>query len=84
MWDISTGNEVRTFFELGLVNSVFASGDHLFTADLADTARMWDISTGNEVRTFGGHSRAVYSVFVSGDYLFTGSDDWTTRMWLIE
>ena len=71
------------------VNSVFVSGDYLFTGSWDWTAKMWDINaTVNDngvvdtpMRTFSGHSFWVNSVFVSGDYLFTGSNDQTAKMW---
>ena len=70
------------------VESVFVSGDYLFTGSRDGNAKMWDADPssgnfGNEVRTFSGHSWYMYSVFVSGDYLFTGSGDWTAKMWNI-
>ena len=68
MWDISTGNEVRTFRPRNpqsnkTISSVFVSRldigqgdgeiDYLFTG-VERGARMWNTSTGTLVRTFSG------------------------------
>ena len=56
------------------VNSVFVSGDYMYTGCRDKKARKIDINTGETLMEYP-HGRSVMSVFVSGDYLYTGCID---------
>ncbi len=86
LWDVSSGNCLRTF--TGHQNWVFsiafspngqtvASGSHDFTV------KLWDIKTGESLKTFTGHGQEVYSVTFSpdGQTLASGSQDGTIKLW---
>ncbi len=86
MWDISTGESVRTFSgHRTYVTAIALSpdGQLMLTGDDDNTARLWNVATGDSIRTFTGHKGTVMSVQFSpdGNYILTGSDDKTARLW---
>ena len=60
------------------VNSVFVSGDYLYTACGDGIVKKIDINTGETLMEYP-HEDWVNSVFVSGDYLYTGCSDGSVR-----
>ena len=79
LWDVSTGNEVRTFQgEEGRVSGTeyvhlvtFSPDGQWLATDGGDfydhTIKLWELETGRQVRTFAGHPSSVTSVVFSPD-----------------
>ena len=80
VWDVSTGQHVRTLSgHQGWVNSVALSADgtRALSGSSDGTVRVWDVSTGQPVETLYGHTRGVTSVYLSANRqmaLSTGYD----------
>ena len=63
------------------VQSVFVSGNYLYSGSDDETIKQWDITTGSNTYTFIGHTGSVNSVLVSGNSLYSGSTDDTIKQW---
>lgn len=88
LWDVATGEEIRTFGTPLRVTSVAFSpdGQFLAAASLDMTVHVWDVVTGKEVRVFSGHKSEVTSVAFSpdGQFLASGSADKMVKLWNLE
>eukprot|EP00593_Proboscia_inermis_P012694 CAMPEP_0171323762 /NCGR_PEP_ID=MMETSP0816-20121228/115777_1 /TAXON_ID=420281 /ORGANISM="Proboscia inermis, Strain CCAP1064/1" /LENGTH=355 /DNA_ID=CAMNT_0011822553 /DNA_START=15 /DNA_END=1082 /DNA_ORIENTATION=- len=86
LWDVHTGEAIKTFAEhTGDVMSLAISptNQDIFVSGSVDaTAKIWDIRTGRSVQTHVGHESDINSVsfFPEGNAFGTGSDDSTCRM----
>ncbi|MYB00001.1 hypothetical protein F4X90_10045, partial [Candidatus Poribacteria bacterium] len=88
LWDVSTGNSIRTL--TGHTDAVYSvsfspDGQTLASGSGDNTIRLWDVNIGNLVRTFTGHTDAVWSVAFSPDSgtLSSGSSDGTILLWTL-
>ena len=86
IWDVFTGQEIRTFCgNTNNINSIAYNPDkkHVVSASSDNTIKLWDITTGQEIRTFSGHTGLVYSVCFSpdGKYVLSGSSDKIIKLW---
>lgn len=86
LWDVATGQEVRTFsgHAGGVYGIVFApDGMILASASWDKTVKLWDVATGQEMRTLSGHTEYVSSVVFApdGKTLASGSRDTTVKLW---
>jgi hypothetical protein len=86
LWDVRTGQELRTLAgHTGPVRSVAfgADGQLLASASEDQTVKLWDSRTGQELRTLRGHTKFVTSVAFSADgqVLASASDDKTVKLW---
>ena len=87
LWDIQTGNVIRTF--LGLtsdVSSVCFSPDGKTALSVGGEMKLWDIQTGNILRSFSGHVAWLNSVCFSSDgkMALSGSDDNDIKLWNVD
>lgn len=86
LWDLSTGQVVRSFAQdvAPLYAVAFsADGKKVVTGGSDSVARLWDPATGQMLNTFTGHSNRVAAVAISpdGTKVLTGSWDVTARLW---
>src|SRR5262249_8770201 len=84
LWDLSTGNEKRTFQDTDRVLSVvfMPNGDPL-SGSQDKTLKQWSFSTGTPYWIFQGHTGPVRSVVITPDGLaaLSGSEDKTIKRW---
>jgi WD40 repeat protein len=85
IWDVMTGQHIRTYSGHGkVVNRLAWSPDGRFLASASDdhTAKVWDVSTGQNTATFR-HSDRVTAVAWSpnGERLASGGDDQAVKVW---
>jgi WD40 repeat protein len=85
LWDISSGQELRT---LNYENEVFSvafspDGKTLASAGADNTIHLWNTSTWHELGVLSGHFRRVVSMAFSpdGKTLATASWDQTVKLW---
>jgi len=87
LWDIRTGECLKTLQAHGRVNSVSISPDGTTLASGSDdkTVKLWDIRTGECLKTFQEHTDAVQSVEISPDgrIVASSSNDETIKLWNI-
>ncbi len=85
IWEVTTGNELRTLRHTGGVYSVAFSPDRqrLASGSTDHTVRIWEAATGKELLTLKGHTGIVYSVAFSpdGQRLASASGDRTVKLW---
>ncbi|MGB3267583.1 MAG: NACHT domain-containing protein [Microcoleus sp.] len=85
LWDIRTGECLKTLQGHGRVNSVSISpdGKTLASGSHDKTVTLWDIHTGECLKTFQGHTDTVRSVEISSDgrIVASGSSDKTIKLW---
>lgn len=87
LWDVSTGNCVRTFrgHKQNFINTVCLSSDgRLALSGSGDyTIKLWDVATERCLRTFKGHRGVINAVSLSSDgrYVLSGSSDRTVKLW---
>jgi hypothetical protein len=85
LWDLATGNAIRTFagHQSTVWGIAFSPDGTLATGSHDQTARIWDPGTGATVHVLRGHVDSIYEVAFSPDgaLLATGSADLTARLW---
>lgn len=85
IWELTTGNEIRTITGLSdFVHSIAISPDGTLIASASnDMLQIWELSTGQEVRSLSGHSAIIQGVMFSpdGQMLASGGNDQTIQLW---
>jgi hypothetical protein len=86
LWDLSSGQEIRTFTgHSGNVTSVaFApDGRTALSGSLDTTVKLWEVATGREILTFVGHAGSVYTVAFAPDgrTALSGSNHSEIKLW---
>lgn len=99
MWDIKTGQCLRTFTgHQGAILVLKYLGERLiitperlqitnkrlYTGSKDGTVKVWDPANGACQKTFKGHDGAVLALKVRANRLYTGSYDGTAKMWDID
>jgi WD40 repeat protein len=70
MWEVETGNLVRTFgghSHTVIVLTVSDDGQWALTGSWDGTMKLWELETGSELRSFDAHPSGVFSVAFSPD-----------------
>lgn len=85
IWDVRTGNLLKTISNTYLYNPVFSpDGKYIVTGSINDnTASIWDLSSGKEVKKLFGPKYSVISVSFSPDgrYMATASNEGLARIY---
>jgi WD40 repeat protein len=84
LWDVTTGQLVRTFEGHYVFSVAFSPGGRSVLSGGADkTLKLWDLATGQLIRAFEGHGDKVAAVAFSPDgrRVLSGSDDRTVKLW---
>lgn len=89
LWDIETGELVRTFEgHLSSAHAVALSNDGQRALASTENAalKLWDTKNGSLLGTFEGHSAQVskLQLSVDGERALSGSDDQTLKLWNME
>jgi WD40 repeat protein len=88
LWDLATGNQVRSLKEAGLQGVIeFSPDGKLLAACSADNSiRLWDLTAGRELRRFTGHTQFINCLLFSrdGKNLASAGLDQTARLWEVE
>jgi WD40 repeat protein len=85
LWDVATGQPLRTLTGQGWMNSVEFSRDGrwLATSSVDRTVKVWEVATGQAAETLLGHEREVNAVVFSpdGQAVAAAGEDGTVRIW---
>ena len=83
LWNVSTGEQLRTFDGLVKVVTYTSDGKYLLSGDLRNTSTLWNPLTGKRIRTFKGHSDVIESIGLSTDdkLFLSGCWDGTVKLW---
>ncbi len=87
LWEVMTGNQIRTLMGSNMVLSVAFSPDgKMLATGTCNLVHLWDVNQGREIRTLDSHSYAnncFRSVAFSpdGKILAAGAIDTTTTLW---
>jgi WD40 repeat protein len=88
LWDVATGQLVRTFVDHSADTNVFSvafspDGRSVLSGSADKTLKLWELATGRLIWTFEGHGDKVTSVAFSPDgrRVLSGSEDKTLKLW---
>jgi WD40 repeat protein/serine/threonine protein kinase len=86
LWDLSTGECLRTFEgheERVSAVAVTSDGRFAVSGSFDTTLRLWDLTIGECLQTFNGHEGIVTAVAITPDgrFVVSGSSDKTLRLW---
>jgi F-box/WD-40 domain protein MET30 len=82
IWDIETGNELRTLRGHTLAIRALQFDDtKLISGSLDSTLKVWNWRTGECLSTYRGHSAGVITLHFDSTILASGSIDKTVKIW---
>lgn len=86
LWDVVTGQILKTFFgHLGFVNSVafLENGKTLVSSSDDQSIKLWDVPSGRELKTLNNHTSYIRSTAFSTDskLFVTGNDNGAIKLW---
>jgi WD40 repeat protein/class 3 adenylate cyclase len=85
IWDVATGEKLRTVGEVGgIIDGTFSpDGTTILTVGRDDVGHLWDAPTGMQLQELRGHTNIMWRGTFSPDgrYVFTTSQDKSARMW---
>ncbi len=86
LWEVETGECLRTFTHNDYVNSVCISVDGrlMLTGSNDKTVKLWEVETGQCIQTFEGHEGSVSSAYLTDKHALSGSSDKAMRLWDLE
>jgi WD40 repeat protein len=88
VWDIVTGQGMKTFFaEKKAAHIVLSPDGKQIAADSRkNTIAVWDAESGGEIATFSGHKKLITSLDWSpdGEYIVSSSVDKTIKIWNVK
>lgn len=87
LWDVKSGEELRTFLNLGIFRPVAFSPDGRTVAnEYGETIELWDVEGGKKLGTLAAHSGRIFSLAFSpdGKTLASGAWDKTIKLWDVE
>jgi WD40 repeat protein len=89
LWDLETGEPLRTF--LGHTGNATCvafgpDGQTAISGSHDGTLILWDLETGGQLRTLTGHEEGIHSVAfgTAGKTVLSSSDDGTIVIWRID
>jgi predicted negative regulator of RcsB-dependent stress response len=86
LWDLATGNEVRTIKHSSLAYAAFSlDGRRVVAASGDNTARIWDAASGQELAVLRHDGAVQFAAFSpDGKRVVTASADKKARVWDLE
>lgn len=85
VWELSSGENIRVFWEEVPVFSISFSpdGKYIASGGMDSTINLWEVNGRREIKTFKGHNGKVYSVSFSpsGKYIVSGGSDNEIKLW---
>ena len=83
LWDVKTGEILRTLIERSAHSVAFSPDGKTLACDQDNTVHLWDTETGELLQELSGHTDSIYSVAFSPDgrTLASGSADGTVLLW---
>jgi WD40 repeat protein len=89
LWDVQTGEVVRTFDEQNRNNwalAISVDGKRAIGGGNDRTARVWDLETGKEIAKLAGHAQPVWGVALTADgkRAITGARDKAILIWDVD
>ena len=85
IWDIETGEEIRTLREhTSGIRCLQFDDTKLISGSIDTTIKVWNWRTGACLSTYHGHSNGVIGLHFEGTVLASGSMDKTIKVWNFE
>jgi WD40 repeat protein/DNA-binding winged helix-turn-helix (wHTH) protein len=85
VWDVTTGNEIKSLPHPSAVRDAVFSTDGKIIATAGDDGigRIWDLNSGGQPRELTGHEGTIYSIALNADgrLALTAGKDKTFRIW---
>jgi WD40 repeat protein len=67
IWNVKTGEHIRTFGDSATVVSISSDDTYVSTGSYNGIISIWDVNTGELIRSFKGYSKAIQSILFSYD-----------------
>ncbi|MFC9243304.1 protein kinase [Streptomyces sp. NPDC057136] len=86
MWDVATGDEVRSFEESSASSGLRITADGRYAVSAGGDIRVWEVSSGSHVLTLDGHDKApdCLATTPDGRAVLSADVDGTLRSWALD